>query len=211
MARALLTDKERRILTGDDDADANYLSVVRSRVKSRISDSLQGDILAIAHHPALLDVLNDALATAPAGQAYEARQTGGQGVQVHHPQAPTDASDDDALTGGSIDEPDEELQAFVDELDKWAGGPTDQVAAARVDALTTIRNLANRERDRLTLRDLLANMSVSVDGQNSSADQRAPNESVYYQKTLRPVLDEARAAGLVQRKAGDDYGFWWTG
>jgi hypothetical protein len=35
------------------------------------------------------------------------------------------------------------------------------------------------------------------------------NQSVFYEKTLKPILDDASDAGMVSRLQGGDYGWYW--
>jgi hypothetical protein len=35
------------------------------------------------------------------------------------------------------------------------------------------------------------------------------NQSVFYEKTLKPILDDASDAGMVTRLQGGDYGWHW--
>lgn len=57
--RALLTDREREILSGQADVEMNYVYQVRSRVRSKI-DRLMEDIRILdEHHPELLQKIEE--------------------------------------------------------------------------------------------------------------------------------------------------------
>ena len=56
--RALLTDREREILSGGADVGDTYYYRVVSRVRQKIG-RLDGDIAALEHHDTLADELRD--------------------------------------------------------------------------------------------------------------------------------------------------------
>jgi len=203
MSRALLTETERKVLTGQKDADSDYRAVVRSRVKTRISQ-LHQDVDALAHEPELLNRLGDVLEQALPAGVNKGDDPMGEGAKKT-PTQPEPTQETSSAAGTNVN-----IRQFVDELDQWGGGDRDQVADARVDALETLRELAGNEQDRLPLRELLKNMTATVDRQTSSHDQDSPNQSVFYRKTLLPALDAAKDEGRIKRKSGDDYGFWWV-
>ncbi|GAB6879191.1 hypothetical protein JCM17823_14650 [Halorubrum gandharaense] len=56
--RALLTDTERRILTGEKDVKDNYRYSVESRVRARLDDVLREDLEVLAeHHPKMYETV----------------------------------------------------------------------------------------------------------------------------------------------------------
>jgi len=58
--RALLTDREREILTGQADVDEKYYYRVVTRVRRKI-DRLDDDVAALDHHDSLGDELREAV------------------------------------------------------------------------------------------------------------------------------------------------------
>lgn len=58
--RALLTDRERELLTSDDPEEDDYRYQAASRVRNKIHDELTDDVeLLEDHHPQLLEELRD--------------------------------------------------------------------------------------------------------------------------------------------------------
>lgn len=57
-SRALLTDREREILTGEADVTEKYYYVVVTRVRNRF-DRMGEDIEILEDHPSLADELRD--------------------------------------------------------------------------------------------------------------------------------------------------------
>ena len=57
--RALLTDSEREILTGEKDVSQKYYYVTVTRVRRKIERLANEDLEAIEHHDTLADELRD--------------------------------------------------------------------------------------------------------------------------------------------------------
>jgi len=57
--RALLTDAERRILTGEKDVNEKYYYVTVTRVRRKIERLAEEDLEAIEHHDTLADELRE--------------------------------------------------------------------------------------------------------------------------------------------------------
>jgi hypothetical protein len=58
--RALLTDREREIIRGEDeDVEKQYRYETISRVRSRIQERLAADVEALAEHDELLDEVRE--------------------------------------------------------------------------------------------------------------------------------------------------------
>ena len=58
--RALLTDRERELLAGENVDDPNYRYQAASRIRNKIHDELADDIDVLAeHHPDLLNELRE--------------------------------------------------------------------------------------------------------------------------------------------------------
>jgi hypothetical protein len=58
--RALLTDAEREVLSGEREVKDNYRYSVESRVRTRIRDELPGDVEALReHYPELFEALQE--------------------------------------------------------------------------------------------------------------------------------------------------------
>lgn len=59
--RALLTDREREILTGEADVSRNYVYQIRSRVREKVRRLGEDIRILEAHHPDLLEELEEAI------------------------------------------------------------------------------------------------------------------------------------------------------
>jgi hypothetical protein len=106
----------------------------------------------------------------------------------------------------------ESLQEFVVNRTEWTDSRREEVIDARVTALQYLQNKANGKDERVPTRRLFA-VCQDRDGTvtNQTVDPEASNlnQSVFYEKTLKPILDDANDAGMINRLQGGDYGWYW--
>ena len=116
----------------------------------------------------------------------------------------TDATVDDAES--------ESLQEFVVNQTEWTDSRREEVIGARVTALQYLRNEANSKDERVPTRRLFEvcqDRDATVTNQTVDPKASDLNQTVFYEKTLKPILDDANGAGMVSRLQGGDYGWYW--
>jgi hypothetical protein len=78
--------------------------------------------------------------------------------------------------------------------------------------LQYLRNEATGKHQRVPIRRLLEgcqDRDATVTNQTVDPQASNLNQSVFYEKTLKPILDDASDAGLISRLQGGDYGWYW--
>jgi len=106
----------------------------------------------------------------------------------------------------------ESLQEFVVNRTEWTDSRREEVIDARVTVLEYLQNEANSKDERVPTRRLFEvckNRDATVTNQTVDPEASNLNQSVFYEKTLKPILDDASDAGMVTRLQGGDYGWYW--
>jgi len=122
----------------------------------------------------------------------------------------TNSTDDSIATVDDVG--DESLQEFVAGQTEWTDNRRDEVINARVTALQYLQNEANNKDERVPTRRLFEvcqDRDATVTNQTVNPEASNLNQSVFYEKTLKPILDDASDAGMVSRLQGGDYGWYW--
>jgi hypothetical protein len=106
----------------------------------------------------------------------------------------------------------ESLQEFVVNRTEWTDSRREEVIDARVTVLEYLQNEANSKDERVPTRRLFEvckNRDATVTNQTVDPEASNLNQSVFYEKTLKPILDDANDAGMINRLQGGDYGWYW--
>jgi len=122
----------------------------------------------------------------------------------------TNPTDDSTVTVDDADS--ESLQEFVVNRTEWTDSRREEVIDARVTALEYLQNKANRKDERVPTRRLFEvcqDRDATVTNQTVDPEASNLNQSVFYEKTLKPILDDASDAGMINRLQGGDYGWYW--
>jgi hypothetical protein len=122
----------------------------------------------------------------------------------------TNSTDDSIVT---VDDAESDtLKEFVTAQTEWTDNRRDEVINARVTALQYLQNEANSKDERVPTRRLFEvcqDRDATVTNQTVDPEASNLNQSVFYEKTLKPILDDASDAGMVSRLQGGDYGWYW--
>jgi hypothetical protein len=104
------------------------------------------------------------------------------------------------------------LKEFVTAQTEWIDNRRDEVINARVTALQYLQNVANGKDERVPTRrlfEICRDRDATVTNQTVDPEASNLNQSVFYEETLKPILDDASDAGMVSRLQGGDYGWDW--
>jgi hypothetical protein len=122
----------------------------------------------------------------------------------------TNSTDDSIVT---VDDAESDtLKEFVTAQTEWTDSRRDEVINARVTALQYLQNVANGKDERVPTRRLFEvcqDRDATVTNQTVDPEASNLNQSVFYEKTLKPILDDASDAGIISRLQGGDYGWYW--
>ena len=185
--RALLTDREREIISGDADVSDSYRYQTISRVRARM-DRLAGDLEALEAHGDLADefreaVCGDAPDTQPPtdGRDPAEERSNEQADQ-------TDAFDSDDLQG--------DADTTIDDLTDREG--------SRADVVESVAEAWEDTPDRLDARKAAARAVLEYAREHGSVSKKEAKEQVepnhpvegqnartWYRNNIRPVLNEA--------------------
>ena len=122
----------------------------------------------------------------------------------------TNPTDDSTVTVDDADS--ESLQEFVVNRTEWTDSRREEVIDARVTALQYLQNKANGKGECVPTRRLFEvcqDRDATVTNQTVDPEASNLNQSVFYEKTLKPILDDASDAGMINRLQGGDYGWYW--
>jgi hypothetical protein len=122
----------------------------------------------------------------------------------------TNSTDDSIATVDDAES--ESLQEFVVNRTEWTDSRREEVIDARVTALQYLQNEANGKDERVPTRRLFEvcqDRDATVRNQTLDPEASKLNQTVFYEKTLKPILDDASDAGMVSRLQGGDYGWYW--
>jgi len=122
----------------------------------------------------------------------------------------TNSTDDSIATVDDAES--ESLQEFVVNRTEWTDSRREEVIDARVTALQYLQNEANGKDERVPTRRLFEvcqDYDATVTNQTVDPEASNLNQSVFYEKTLKPILGDASDAGMVSRLQGGDYGWYW--
>jgi hypothetical protein len=180
--RALLTDREREIISGEAEVSDSYRYQTISRIRARL-DRLAGDLEALEAHGALADELRDRVCGTPPTTTQPPRD---EREAVETPSKPKpdesdEAGDETRETPASGDEHD----ALNDVVEKVADGWEDHP-----------ERLADRKQAALAVLEYAREHgSVSKQEAKEEIEPEHPVEGqqpdTWYRKNIRPVLDEA--------------------
>jgi len=121
----------------------------------------------------------------------------------------TNSTDDSIVTVDDADS--ESLQEFVVNRTEWTDSRREEVIDARVTVLEYLQNEVNGKDERVPTRRLFEvcqDRDATVTNQTVDPEASNLNQSVFYEKTLKPILDDASDAGMVSRLQGGDYGWY---
>jgi len=183
--RALLTDREREIISAEADVSDSYRYQTISRIRARL-DRLAGDLEALEAHGDLADELRDRVCGTPATTTQPPRD-GRESVETPPKPKPDelDADGDETPetpeTPASDDEHDELSDVVEAVADGWEDHP--ERLAARKQAALAVLEYA-REHGSVSKAEAKEEIEPEhpVDGQNSRT---------WYRKNIRPVLNES--------------------
>ena len=112
----------------------------------------------------------------------------------------TNSTDDSIVTVDDVGS--ESLQEFVADQTEWTDNRRDEVINARVTALQYLQNKANGKDERVPTRRLFEvcqDRDATVTNQTVDPEASNLNQSVFYEKTLKPIFDDASDAGMINR------------
>ena len=121
----------------------------------------------------------------------------------------TNSTDDSIVTVD--DAASDTIKEFVTAQTEWTDNRRDEVINARVTALQYLQNVANGKDERVPTRRLFEvcrDRDATVTNQTVDPEASNLNQSVFYEKTLKPILDDASDAGMISRLQGGDYGWY---
>lgn len=189
--RALLTDREREIISGEADVSDSYRYQTISRIRARL-DRLAGDLEALEAHGDLADELRDRVCGTPATTTQPPRD-GRESVETP-PKPKPDELDDDGDEPPEPPASDDEHADLSDVVEAVADGWEDRPErlAARKQAALAVLEYA-REHGSVSKAEATEKIEPEypVEGQNART---------WYRKNIRPVLDEAAQYDRTERK-----------
>lgn len=189
--RALLTDREREIISGEADVSDSYRYQTISRIRARL-DRLAGDLEALEAHGDLADELRDRVCGTPATTTQPPRD-GRESVETPPKPKPDELdgdTDETPETPASDDEHDDLSDVVEAVADGWEDHP--ERLAARKQAALAVLEYA-REHGSVSKAEATEKIEPEypVDEQNART---------WYRKNIRPVLDEAAQYDRTERK-----------
>jgi hypothetical protein len=130
--------------------------------------------------------------------------------------SPTNTSDtpdtaDDSTTAEESEKR-QSIQEFVTDHTEWTDSRREEVIKTRVTVLQYLRNEATGKDQRVPTRrlfEMCKERDATVTNQTVDPQASNLNQSVFYEKTLKPILDDASDSGLISRLQGGDYGWYW--
>lgn len=191
--RALLTEREREILTGDADVTDNYRYSVESRVRKRIRDRLADDVdLIRERYPEMFDELIYPVVCQPGGEAVDA-------VEVPEGADETEDIADNGLSDVETPEPADAPPAPETAADVEGEGIRDEVTEAVEDVAGSWEDSDERLSTRkgaaaivlqhaLDTETAVGKSSDVVAGVRKTHPVSGQNEETYWRKNIRPVL-----------------------
>jgi hypothetical protein len=187
--RALLTDTEREILSGEREVKDNYLYSVQSRVRTRIKGPLKDDIETLREHdPELFEEIERTVLGL--GEADDI--AGGDSSSTEQPavdaeqSADTDPQTPKGSAGSTVEQagsgPSSRVRAIVDDV--AAGWDDDHRLENRRGAAETVLQHA------VDTGEPVGKSSEIVDEVQEQYPVEGQNEDTYWRKNLRAVLSE---------------------
>jgi hypothetical protein len=119
----------------------------------------------------------------------------------------SDTADDSTMTAEN-----QSIQEFVTDRTNWTDSRRKEVINTRVTVLQYLRDEASGKDERIPTRRLFEvcqDHDATVTNQTVDPQASNLNQSVFYEKTLKPILDDASDAGMINRLQGGNYGWYW--
>lgn len=188
--RALLTDREREIISGEAEVSDSYRYQTISRIRARL-DRLAGDLEALEAHGDLADELRERVcsgAAADSQQPQERRESaatpppadGDQQVEASDP-TPTSSSDASDTPADSSPAPADDLAAAVDRVAAEQWEDPERLESRKAAAVAVLEYA--REHGSVSK----AEAKEEVEPEHPVEEQ---SPRTWYRQTVRPVLKE---------------------
>ena len=175
--RALLTDREREIISGEGDVSDSYRYQTISRIRARF-DRLDGDLQALESHGTLADELRDEICPTDTADGHtqpprEGRESVETRPRDERDRSPAPAADEPS-TAGAVGEGGDAIDDAVDKAaESWEDNEA-RLAARKNAARAVLKGLRERPMSR----------GEMVDRYYDDYDISGQNEDTWYRKNL---------------------------